>query len=77
MTEAERYGDVQVELVFPVEHKERPIQGVIPELSVGPAEVDFVEETSLPILQDLVGKGRGVVEPKFEGCTVQGVLGDV
>ena len=76
MTEAERYGHVQVEMVFPIEHKESPIQGVSLELSVGPAGVDFVEETSLPILQDLVSQGSGVGEPEIEGGTVQGVLGD-
>ena len=30
---------------------------VSPKLSVSPAEVDFVEEASFPVLEDLVGQG--------------------
>ena len=76
MTEAERYGDVQMEFpVFSVKHEEGPIQGVSPELSVSPAEVDFVQETSLPVLEDLVSQGSWTGEPEFEGCTIQRVLG--
>ena len=76
MSEAERGGNVQVELVLPMEHEEGPVQGVSPELSVSPAKVDFVEETSLSILQDLVGQGSGVGEPELEWGPIQGVFGD-
>ena len=50
-----------------MEHEEGPIQWVCPERSVRPSEVDFVEETSLPILQYLVGQGSRFGEPQLEG----------
>ena len=69
--EAEGDGDVQLKLVFLVEHEKKPIQMVGLELSVGPVEVDFVEEAPLPVLEDLVGQGNWVGEPELEWSAVQ------
>ena len=66
MTKVKGNGNVQEELVFPLQHEEGPIQWVSPELPVGPAEVDIVEESALPVFQDLVGQGSWVGEPELE-----------
>ena len=42
MPEAERDGGVKVMLIFPLKHEEWPVQGVGPELSLGPTEVHFI-----------------------------------
>ena len=67
MTEAEGDGDVQVELVFPMEHEEGPVKWICPKLSVSPAEVDFVEKASLAILENLVSQGGRFGKPEFKG----------
>ena len=75
MTEAEGNGDVQVELVLPMKHEERPVQWICAKLSVSPTEVDFVEEASFAVLEDLLSQGGRVGEPELEGSTIQGCLG--
>ena len=58
MPKSERDGDVHEILVFPLQH----------ELPVSPAEIYFVEETTLPLFQDLVGQSSWVGEPQLEWC---------
>ena len=76
MAKAKGNGNVQEKLIFPLQHEEGPVQGVSPELPVGSAEVDLVEQAASPIFQDLVGQGGCVGEPELEGGTVEGVLGN-
>ena len=71
MTEAKRYGYVQVELVFPLEHEEWPVWRVGPKLPICPAEVDLVEQTPLAILEDLVDQSGWGWEPQFERGSIQ------
>ena len=75
MTAAELYENVRVELVFPMEHEEGPVEWICPKLSVRPAEVDFIEEASLAILENLVSQGSQLGSLSLKGAPSREVLG--